>query len=232
MAQAEPYALDHLLDERRSDCNLTFLADNVAHVFNGLTTAENYKPAYGRAIYISPHLPATIAKTYRNAYPSRLSMEKMEGWTYLTDVFLHEEMQDPQLRASHRETALDLYFQQARGDIRICADNSEPASGYLRRRGLPILEVRASLGEDIITINGQSVTDFMRKKGWSRGSAIAPAPQQAESSAPDASAPEASASVMALDLFRKPAEELMAAARAAPVRMAQILTFPSWRARP
>lgn len=225
MAQAEPYALDHLLDERRSDCNLTFLADNVAHVFNGLTNAEHYKPAHSRAIYISPHLSASIAKTYRNAYPSRLPMEKMEGWTYLTEVFLHEEMQDPQLRASHRETALDLYFQQARGDFRICVDDSEPASGYLRRRGLPILEARASLGDDIVTINGQSVTDFMRKKGWSRSNAIAPAAQRTEAS-------EVSASVMALDLFRRPAETIMAAARTAPVRMAQILTFPDWRARP
>lgn len=150
------------------DSNLFFLPSSVSHVFNGVTEPRDYAPPAGSAIYISPTYTQTQREKILAAYPMRVPMEALRGWKRLTGEFLHHEMAtDLELRRSHQEKAYELYFQQARGNIRVQADaETEPEHGFLRRVALPLLLLRED--QEKLTINGLPVKDYMTKMGWDK----------------------------------------------------------------
>jgi hypothetical protein len=132
--------------------------------FYGLTVPQDYAAPYNSAIYISPTFNRKDRERLLSAYPQRVPMESLRGWRRLTREFLCYEMStDLQLRRSHQMKAYELYFEQARGNIRILAD---PADGFLRDVALPLMMLRKD--QDSFTINGLHIDTYLQTMGWSK----------------------------------------------------------------
>lgn len=158
------------------DSDLFFLPHNTRQVFYGLTIPQDYAAPYNSAIYISPTFPREKRERLLSAYPQRVPMESLRGWRRLTRELLCYEMStDLQLRQSHQRKAYELYFEQARGNIRILAD---PADSFLRDVALPLMMLRND--QDSFTINGLSIDVYLQEMGWSKTAPLPVTPPRAK----------------------------------------------------